>query len=74
MALACSLDLDAQLLHDELSDIYALVATQSKGSFHFHCGPPYVAEFLGHAVAELGLPVIPKIDSAVVPRGIVRES
>jgi arsenite methyltransferase len=58
VALACPVDLDTQLLRDEISNIYARVATHPEGNFHFHRGPAYAAEFLGYAAAELAqLPV-----------------
>ncbi len=49
------MDLDAQLLRDEISNIYARVATHPEGNFHFHRGPAYAAEFLGYDSAELAL-------------------
>ncbi len=55
MALACPVDLDTQLLRDEISNIYARVATHPEGNFHFHRGPAYAAEFLGYDAAELAL-------------------
>jgi SAM-dependent methyltransferase len=53
MALACPADLDTQLLRHEISQIYARVATNPEGNFHFHRGPAYAAEFLGYDAAEL---------------------
>ncbi len=55
MALACPVDLDTQHLRDEISNIYARVATHPEGDFHFHRGPAYAAEFLGYDAAELAL-------------------
>jgi len=48
-------DLDTQLLRDEISNIYARVASHPEGNFHFHRGPAYAAEFLGYDTAELAL-------------------
>lgn len=53
MGLACPVELDTQLLRDEISKIYARVATHPEGAFHFHRGPAYAAEFLGYDEAEL---------------------
>ena len=49
------MDLDTQLLRDEISNIYARVASHPEGNFHFHRGPAYAAEFLGYDTAELAL-------------------
>src|SRR5437773_62793 len=48
MATACPIDLDTQKLRDEIKSIYARVATEPSGTFHFHRGPKYAAEFLGY--------------------------
>jgi SAM-dependent methyltransferase len=53
MALACPVDLDTQELRSEVSRIYARVATDPDGDFHFHRGPAYAAAFLGYDPAEL---------------------
>ena len=56
MAIACPIDLDTRKLHDEIQSIYARVAEDPSGDFHFHRGPDYAAEFLGYdrsALAEL---------------------
>lgn len=56
MAIACPIDLDTRKLHDEIQFIYARVAEDPSGHFHFHRGPDYAAEFLGYnrsALAEL---------------------
>jgi SAM-dependent methyltransferase len=53
MALACPVDLDTQVLRSEVSKIYARVAADPDGDFHFHRGPAYAAEFLGSDPAEL---------------------
>jgi arsenite methyltransferase len=48
MATACPIDLDTQKLRDEIQLIYARVASDPSGTFHFHRGPDYAAEFLGY--------------------------
>lgn len=53
MAIACPVDLDAQVLRSEVSKIYSRVATDLDGDFHFHRGPAYAADFLGYDPAEL---------------------
>ena len=53
MAIACPLDLDTQKLRLEISKVYARVAAEPGGDFHFHRGPAYAAEFLGYDQAEL---------------------
>ena len=56
MAIACPVDLDTLKLRAEIRSIYARVATEPSGDFHFHRGPAYAAEMLGYdaqALAEL---------------------
>jgi SAM-dependent methyltransferase len=53
MPVACPVDLDTQRLRSEVSAIYARVATDPSGEFHFHRGPAYAAEFLNYDPAEL---------------------
>jgi arsenite methyltransferase len=56
MAIACPVDLDTQKLREEIRSIYARVATDPSGEFHFHRGPDYAAEFLRYdrdALAKL---------------------
>src|SRR5207244_5505093 len=56
MALACPVDLDTLKLRAEIRSIYARVATEPSGNFHFHRGPAYAAEMLrydANALAEL---------------------
>src|SRR5436190_12377162 len=48
MATTCPIDLDTQKLRDEIRSIYARVAMEPSGNFHFHRGPKYAAEFLGY--------------------------
>ena len=55
MALACPPDLNTQALREEVSRIYARVAVEPGGVFHFHRGPQYAAEFLGYDPGELSL-------------------
>jgi SAM-dependent methyltransferase len=53
MAIACPVDLDTRRLRDEIQSIYARVATDPSGDFHFHRGPGYAAELLGYDRAAL---------------------
>lgn len=53
MGITCPVDLDTQLLRSEVSRIYARVAVEPGGQFHFHRGPAYAAGFLGYDPAEL---------------------
>jgi len=53
MAISCPVNLDTTSLRSEVSSIYARVAYQPDGNFHFHRGPRYAAEFLGYDAAEL---------------------
>ena len=48
MAIACPLDLDTARLRQEIQSIYARVAVDPSGEFHFHRGPQYAAEFLAY--------------------------
>jgi arsenite methyltransferase len=48
MALACPVDLDTRKLRDEIQTIYARVASEPSGAFHFHRGPDYAAGWLGY--------------------------
>jgi arsenite methyltransferase len=48
MAISCPVDLDTQKLREEIRSIYARVATDPSGEFHFHRGPQYAAEFLNY--------------------------
>ena len=58
MAIACPVDLDTRKLRDEIRSIYARVASDPSGEFHFHRGPDYAAEFLRYDRAALAqLPV-----------------
>jgi SAM-dependent methyltransferase len=53
MAIACPVDLDTRRLRDEIQSIYARVAEDPSGDFHFHRGPGYAADLLGYDRAEL---------------------
>lgn len=53
MAIACPVDLDTWKLRAEIQSIYARVAHDPSGEFHFHRGPDYAAERLGYDRAEL---------------------
>jgi arsenite methyltransferase len=55
MATSCPVDLDTVRLRAEISTIYARVASEPGGDFHFHRGPAYAAELLGYDAAELAL-------------------
>ena len=53
MSIACPVDLDTLRLRAEVSRMYARVAEQPDGEFHFHRGPLFAAEWLGYAAADL---------------------
>ncbi len=53
MAISCPVDLDTSRLRDEIRSIYARVAVEPAGDFHFHRGPDYAAEFLHYDRALL---------------------
>jgi SAM-dependent methyltransferase len=53
MATSCPIDLDTVRLRAEISTIYARVAVEPGGDFHFHRGPAYAAGLLGYDAAEL---------------------
>jgi arsenite methyltransferase len=53
MAIACPVDLDTLKLRAEIQSIYARVAADPGGAFHFHRGPEYAATRLGYDAAEL---------------------
>src|SRR5947207_13162478 len=48
MAVTCPIDLDTLRLRREIQSIYARVAADPSGAFHFHRGPQYAAERLGY--------------------------
>lgn len=53
MALSCPIDLDVARLREEIRVIYARVADDPSGDFHFHRGPEYAASLLAYDRAEL---------------------
>jgi arsenite methyltransferase len=53
MATSSPAGLDTSKLREEVSLIYARVATDPSGEFHFHHGADYAAEMLGYDRAEL---------------------
>ena len=53
MAIACPVDLDTLKLRAEIQSIYARVAADPSGEFHFHRGPQYAAQRLHYDAAEL---------------------
>ena len=53
MAITCPVDLDTRRLRDEIESIYARVADDPAGDFHFHRGPDYAADLLGYDRAAL---------------------
>ena len=53
MAASCPIGLDVDQLRREVSFIYARVAEDPSGDFHFHRGPDYAARLLGYDAAEL---------------------
>ena len=53
MAVTCPIDLDTLKLRQEIQSIYARVATEPNGAFHFHCGPAYAATLLGYDAGAL---------------------
>jgi SAM-dependent methyltransferase len=56
MATVCPIGLDTDHLKNEVMKMYAEVANEPSGDFHFHRGPTYAAEMLGYdrqALAEI---------------------
>jgi SAM-dependent methyltransferase len=53
MAVTCPVDLDTIRLRHEIQSIYARVAANPSGAFHFHRGPTYAAELLGYDAQAL---------------------
>src|SRR6266498_5875283 len=53
MAISCPVDLDILKLRSEIQSIYARVAADPSGEFHFHRGPEYAATRLNYDAAEL---------------------
>lgn len=48
MATSCPTGLDEHKLREAVSSLYARVAVDPSGEFHFHRGPKYAVEFLGY--------------------------
>jgi len=58
MTLVCPVDLDSMQLRREVQEMYSRVATSPDGTFHFHRGAAYAAQWLGYDAAELAtLPI-----------------
>ena len=53
MSVACPITLDREKLKSEVRAIYAKVADDPGGEFHFHRGPEYAARLLGYDPVEL---------------------
>jgi len=53
MAITCPVDLDTLQLRAEIQSMYARVAEDPSGEFHFHRGPEYAARRLHYDTAEL---------------------
>lgn len=51
--LTCPVDLDVARLRKEIESIYARVADDPSGDFHFHRGADYAASMLAYDAAEL---------------------
>src|SRR4030095_15880513 len=66
MAISCPVGLDTQKLREEIRSIYARVAADPSGEFHFHRGPEYAAQRLHYDAGELSQ--IPSI----VPESVAR--
>jgi SAM-dependent methyltransferase len=55
MAVACPVDLDTLMLRREIQSIYARVAADPSGAFHFHRGPAYAVDMLGYDARALAV-------------------
>jgi SAM-dependent methyltransferase len=53
MSIACPVTLDKEKLKSEVRTVYAKVAEDPQGDFHFHRGPEYAARLLGYDLGEL---------------------
>ena len=53
MAIVCPVDLDTLKLRAEIQSIYARVAADPSGEFHFHRGSSYAAQLLQYDATEL---------------------
>jgi arsenite methyltransferase len=52
-SLICPVDLDTRSLIAEIESMYARVAADPNGDFHFHRGAAYATEMLGYSATEL---------------------
>lgn len=53
MAVSCPVNFDVASLRAEVQTMYARVAAEPHGEFHFHRGPQYAATMLGYDAAQL---------------------
>jgi SAM-dependent methyltransferase len=53
MGVTCPIDFDVASLRHEVRTMYARVAAEPEGDFHFHRGPHYASTVLGYDAAEL---------------------
>lgn len=53
MGISCPIDLDVARLRAEVQSIYARVAAEPDGTFHFHRGATYASERLGYDAERL---------------------
>jgi arsenite methyltransferase len=53
MAIACPVEFDTRKLRAEIQSIYARVAADPSGEFHFHRGSEYASTRLNYDAAEL---------------------
>jgi len=52
-SISCPVDLDTKRLQEEIASMYARVAKDPNGDFHFHRGSAYAVELLGYDRADL---------------------
>jgi SAM-dependent methyltransferase len=75
MSAVCPITLDREKLKSEVRTIYAKVAENPQGDFHFHRGPEYAARLLGYNAEELGeLPAAATASFAGVGNPFLMES
>jgi len=53
VSITCPVDLDVARLRAEVGNMYARVAADPNGEFHFHRGPAFAAELLAYDASEL---------------------
>ncbi len=73
MAIACPVDLDTLRLRAEIQSIYARVATEPSGAFHFHRGAAYAGGMLGydaHALSALPADTTASFAGVANPHGL----